>query len=242
MSKYILNDSWSLLSRSTQLLTSQSLIDHMQYINKSVVEQAIDYISYRTMIDDLFAQNKTTGDNHSEAMIHYTKMNISRMKRLDKTTRLSEAMVADLKSIDQPLTLLVITEAWCGDAAQSIPVINKMAEENDLLELKFILRDQHLDIMDVFLTNGGRSIPKVLVLDSNTLEVLNTWGPRPAELQSIFMEGRTQVNAIEEPTEKKAAYQRLSTELQKWYTKDKAASIQREMMECLNVAAGVGMG
>ncbi|MCG8326679.1 MAG: thioredoxin family protein [Chitinophagales bacterium] len=242
MSKYILNDSWSLLSRSTQLLTSQSLIDHMQYINKSVVEQAIDYISYRTMIDDLFAQNKTTGDNHSEAMIHYTKMNISRMKRLDKTTRLSEAMVADLKSIDQPLTLLVITEAWCGDAAQSIPVINKMVEENDLLELKFILRDQHLDIMDAFLTNGGRSIPKVLVLDSNTLEVLNTWGPRPTELQNIFMEGRSQVNAIEEPTEKKAAYQRLSTELQRWHTKDKAASIQREMMECLNVAAGVSMG
>lgn len=214
----------------------------MQYINKSVVEQAMDYISYRKMIDDLFAQNKTTGNNHSEAMMHYTKMNISRMRRLDKTTRLSEAMLADLKSIDQSLTLLVITEAWCGDAAQSIPVINKMVDENDLLELKLILRDQHLDIMDAFLTNGGRSIPKVLVLNSNTLEVLNTWGPRPTELQAIFMEGRTKVNAIEEPTAKKAAYQKLSTELQKWYAKDKAASVQREVVECMSVATAVGMG
>lgn len=211
----------------------------MKRIRKEVVEQAMSYASYRNRIDELFAANKTTGDNHSEAMLHYTKMNISRMNRLDRTTRLEEKVLESIAAIRRPLTLLVITEAWCGDAAQSLPVIHKIAEASENISLKLILRDQHLDIMDAFLTNGGRSIPKLIILDDATLEVLNTWGPRPETLQKMVVEGGRRLKLIEDPVERKQAYQELSTATQKWYARDKTKSIQQELADALESTIAV---
>jgi len=211
----------------------------MKKIDKAVVAKAMTYSNYRQMIDELFAQNKTTGDNQSEAMLQYTKLNISRMKRLDKTARLAEKTLEQLSEIRQPITLLVLTEAWCGDAAQSIPVINKMAEASDQIELRLLLRGQHLDIMDAFLTNGGRSIPKVIVLDSESRAVLGSWGPRPAALQTIVKDGREAMKPLTDPAEKKAFYQELSATTQKWYARDKTRSIQREVMTTIEAAISV---
>lgn len=171
----------------------------MKKIDKQVVENAFTYESYRQLIDELMANNKTTGNNHSEAMLNYTKMNIARMNRLDKRAKLTEETIKNLMKIELPVIWLVITEGWCGDAAQILPVLNKMALQNEHIDLKFILRDDHLDIMDAFLTNGGRSIPKVLILDGDTLEVTKTWGPRPAEMQEMVMRAKAESLATEDP-------------------------------------------
>lgn len=189
-------------------------------ITRDVIEKAYTYDEYRRMVDDLLADNKTTGENHSEAMLHYTTMNVHRMRRHDKRTELKDDLVKKLQNIDQEWTWLVLTEAWCGDAAQSIPILHKMSEVNDNITFRLILRDENLDVMDQFLHNGrSRSIPKLICVDSETLEVLGEWGPRPDEARELY-EGLRNDSGM--------AYQEVAEKLHKWYAEDKGQEIQDE--------------
>ena len=138
------------------------------------------------MVDDLMAVGKTTGADHSDEIIAYTKMNIVRMNRWDKTTKLNDVLLALLSKAPKQ-KWLVISEAWCGDAAQNLPVLQKMADASAHINLEIILRDENLDIMDDYLTNGGRSIPKLIAMDENN-EVIFTWGPRPQLMQEKVIE------------------------------------------------------
>lgn len=203
----------------------------MKNIAKNIVDHAYTYESYRQHIDQLFAQGKTTGDNHSEAMLNYTSLNIARMNKWDKRAKLTPATLDRLAKIDRPVIWLVITEGWCGDAAQIVPVLHKMALENSNIQLRFILRDEHLDIMDAFLTNGGRSIPKVLILDAETLEVQRTWGPRPAEMQALVMDSKAKTLTITDETERSHFAQATTHQLHLWYAKDKGKTTQAEFLQ-----------
>ncbi|MCB0584851.1 MAG: thioredoxin family protein [Phaeodactylibacter sp.] len=202
----------------------------MKKISREVVAQAMTYEAYRQLTDDLLTQGKTTGENHSEAMIHYTQLNVARMKRLDKTTRLMESVTEQLQQINRPMIWLTLTEAWCGDAAQIIPVLQKMAEASELVELRLILRDENPEIMNAFLTNGGRSIPKVILLDARTLEVLGSWGPRPAAVQEMTLAAKKDMEILTDKEAKKKRYQELTATAQKWYARDKTRSIQEEFL------------
>ena len=197
------------------------------------------YDAYRQLTDELLAQGKTTGENHSDAMIHYTQLNVARMNRLDKTTRLLEATREQLQHVNRPMIWLTLTEAWCGDAAQIIPVLQKIAEASELVELRLILRDEHPEIMNAFLTNGGRSIPKVILLDAQTLDVLGSWGPRPAVVQEMVMAARADMEALTDKEAKKERYQELTAAAQKWYAKDKTQSIQEEFLKAVKESLGV---
>lgn len=203
----------------------------MKKIEKQVVENAYTYQQYRQLIDDLFAQNKTTGTNHSEAMMNYAKMNITRMNRLDKRAKLTEETLQNISKITKPVIWLVITEGWCGDAAQIVPVLNKMTLQNKNIDMRFILRDENLDIMDAFLTNGGRSIPKILVLEAETLEVRKTWGPRPAEMQKMVMDAKAESLETEDLDLRKQINSEAAKNLHLWYAKDKTLTTQRDFLK-----------
>lgn len=205
----------------------------MKKISPSVLEKSMNYEEYRQLIDGLIAQNKTTGDNHSEAMLNYTKLNISRMRRLDKTTRLTEETLARLAKLNQPLTWLVITEAWCGDAAQIIPVMEKMKIANSNIDIRYILRDENLGIMDAFLTDGARSIPKLLVLKNDSLEVLRTWGPRPEEVQTMVMDAKKELSEMTDAAQKAERDKATKYDVQLWYAKDKTKKVQEEILRIL---------
>lgn len=194
-------------------------------IAPEITNEAMDYDEYRQMIDKLVGQDKTTGDNHSEEMVHYTKMNVQRMNRLDKRVELSDSLVEALNDLDEKWIWLVLTEAWCGDAAQNIPPIVKIADKSENIEVKFILRDEHLDIMDEYLTNGGRSIPKLICLDAETFEEIGTWGPRPEAAQEKAMEWKNDDHISKEEWAKK---------LHKWYAKDRTNELQSEFKELIS--------
>lgn len=195
-----------------------------QVITPDTIDEAMSYDKYRSMIDALLDEDKTTGTNHSEAMVHYTKMNVQRMNRLDKRVELSDSLKEEVESLDRKLVWVVLTEAWCGDAAQNVPVIAKIASQSDNIELKLILRDENLDIMDEYLTNGGRSIPKLVCLDADTLEEIGTWGPRPDVAQQKAMEWKDDPDISKEQWAKK---------LHKWYAKDRTRELQSEFEELL---------
>ncbi|MFK7933944.1 MAG: thioredoxin family protein, partial [Saprospiraceae bacterium] len=154
----------------------------------------------------------------------------------DKTSRLLPEIVEQLEAIKNPQKWLVITEGWCGDAAQIIPVLVKLAEVNPLVEIRFILREEQPAVMDAFLTNGARSIPKIIVLDEQ-LEVQTTWGPRPVEVQTEVMRLKAALAEIEDEDERKLQNEESKKFVQKWYTKDKGRSIQREFVA--TISAGI---
>lgn len=191
-------------------------------ITSKIISKAMDYSTYRNFIQDRITNNQSTGTNHSEAMVAYTDLNEKRMKRLDKTIKLLPETITKLSTIDTPQIWLVLTEGWCGDAAQALPIMVKMAAESSNVDLRFLLRDEYLEVMDEFLTNGGRSIPKLILLDKATLEVLASWGPRPVEVQNLFTEAKKSPEFN---------YPEMQKVVQLWYAKDKGVSIQKEIIE-----------
>ena len=213
----------------------------METISPALLNNPMDYATYRQLIDELVAQDKTTGEDHSENMLQYTRLNVSRMNRLDKTTRLAPATEQILAGMDRPLTWLVLTEAWCGDAAQTVPVLAKLAEAAPQVNLELILRDGNLPIMDAFLTNGGRSIPKVVLVDTVTREVLGTWGPRPQAAQQIMMDAKAASLKAGTPVEGKSIMEEGKKDLQKWYARDKTQSIQLEFLASVRAMTGMGV-
>jgi len=189
-------------------------------ISPVYLEKALSYEAYKKLVDDLLAAGKATGANHSEAFLHYSHLNQQRMHRLDKTIGILPDVKEQILSIDKPQTWLVLTEGWCGDAAQSLPVMQALSQLNPLIRLRLILRDENLELMDQYLTNGiSRSIPKLIALNTNTLEELFTWGPRPSTLQELFY--RMKAEGM--------AYDPIKEELQRWYNTDKTVSIQKEI-------------
>jgi hypothetical protein len=195
-------------------------------IKKNIEEglkKAISYASYRKLISDLIASGKSSGPIQSKDLLNYSKLNDRRMTRLDKTIQLSQDILLRLKKIDKPITWLVLTEGWCGDAAQTLPVISKIADESDLITLKIIFRDEHEELMNQFLTNGGKSIPKLLVLNSEN-KVLNTWGPRPNIATKMVQDYKNKYGQLD------AAFKQ---QLQVWYNKDKGVNIQEDMLGLL---------
>jgi thiol-disulfide isomerase/thioredoxin len=190
---------------------------------KNIWDGAMNYASYRQLIAELITEGKTTGPDQSQSLIDYTALNAQRMKRIDKTYSPNSEIVNQLVKRQGKVVFLTITESWCGDAAQIVPVISALAEAANI-SARCVLRDENLDLIDHHLTNGGRSIPIIVVLDAQSFEVIGSWGPRPSEVQTMVMDYKK----LPEP---KPAYSEFSKQVQLWYAKDKYKSIEREFSE-----------
>ena len=187
------------------------------------LQNAISYETYRTLVSNLLANGKATGPLQSEALTNYSLLNDRRMKRLDKTLQISEDTISTINSIKEPQTWLTITEGWCGDAAQNLPVINKIAAINPNINLKVVLRDENLELMDLFLTNGGRAIPKLIALDAEH-NVIFTWGPRPSIATKMVVDYKAKNGNLDA---------QFKQDLQVWHNKDKGKSVQEDIVRLL---------
>lgn len=163
-----------------------------------------------------------TLDEQARQLWEYTQLNLQRSQRVWKTYRPSPELKDVVQRLSRPQLWMVLTEDWCGDSAQLLPIIAKIASLSDNITLKILYRDENPDIMDQYLTNGKRGVPK-LVAFSRAGEELFTWGPRPREAQRIFDEG---VAAGLPKTE-------IYPKLQLWYSKDRGKTTEAELMELL---------
>ncbi|MEM7368432.1 MAG: thioredoxin family protein [Bacteroidota bacterium] len=196
----------------------------MSVITSSNIASAMSYEAYLALSEQLFDQGKTTGPKQSESLTHYTGLNLRRMKRLHKTLKLTSETLEAVQAIQEPQYWVILTEAWCGDAAQILPILRAVAQANPLIELKVLLRDENVEIIDAYLTDGARSIPKVVMLRKSDLKELGVWGPRPAQAQELLYAHKAQEGR---------PYAELAKDLQLWYNKDKALSTQAELVDVL---------
>jgi len=193
-------------------------------INKSI-DKAISYQDYRTLVKQLVKAHSNSGIEKTEDLANYTKLNDRRMKRWDKTIKISEKIQQKILEFNQKVTWLIITESWCGDAAHVIPALNKIAELNANIDIKIVLRDENLELMDQFLTNGGRAIAKVIMIDNVTGEILNTYGPRPSDATELVNDYKKKHVALTPE---------FKEDLQHWYNKDKGQNIINDIVKIFN--------
>ncbi len=191
---------------------------------REYLEKSMTFAEYVKLIDDLLIAGKTTGTVQSEAMFNYGKLNRQRMHRLEKTVKLRDSLKDKAVENRRKMIWLIVTEGWCGDAAQNVPAIEKIAAESEKIETRYILRDENIELIDRYLTHGARSIPKLIAFDADTLEEIGTWGPRPEAAMNYFHELKNQ--GLEKPE--------IMEKIQRWYLKDKEKSVQNEFEKLLS--------
>jgi len=124
--------------------------------------------------------------------------------------------------------LLVLSEDWCGDASNLVPVLARFAEDARQLDLRILKRDEHPELMDLYLTNGSRSIPLAIILDEHG-DAVGRWGPRPADLQDFVIRERL---IGERPMTE------IYKDVRRWYATDRGHSAIRELVDRIEQAIG----
>jgi pantothenate kinase-related protein Tda10 len=200
-------------------------------VTTSLIENSLNksfsYDTYREHVSALLEDGLSTGNTQSEDLTHYTTLNEVRMNRLDKTIHVPDEIKEKLGKLKKEHTLLVISEGWCGDAAQIVPVMNKLVAETDKLNLKIVLRDENDELMNDYLTNGARSIPKLVLVETDTLTARGSWGPRPHDAAQLIADNKAKYGSVTAEAK---------TELQKWYLHDKGHSTMEEITMLLENA------
>jgi hypothetical protein len=189
--------------------------DYVNYWN-----QAIPYQQYVANVEAEAATVPTEGNSK------YVPLNWKRMQRIQKTYTLSPVVVALLGQLNRPIRWLVITENWCGDSAQSTPIMEKMVEASNWnIEMRFIYRDANPELMNAHLTGTSMSIPKIIQLDSD-FHVIGSWGPRPDKAHQLVL--RLKSNPATAHT--------YAEELHKWYAQDKQVGVEAGLMDLIREA------
>jgi len=198
-------------------------------IIKQIIQEGLDnsmsYVEYRELVMTKVENNSNTGHEVTEALANYTMLNNKRMKRWDKTIKIGEGVADAIKHKKFNQTWIVITESWCGDAAHVIPVINKIAELNQGINFRVVLRDDNEALMDQFLTNGSRSIAKLIILDTTTKDVIATYGPRPSTATLLVNDYKAKYGILTPE---------FKEELQQWYNKDKGQTVIADLVSLIS--------
>ena len=197
----------------------------MKQIIENRLKRSLSYKDYRNFVKELVENNLTTGEDKSEAMINYTMLNDRRMKRWDKTVKVPQEIQNKTSQFKEKVTWLVLTESWCGDAAHLMPVINKVAKLNENIDFKIVFRDENEELMNQFLTNGSKSIPKLIMIDDETGDVLNSYGPRPNMLTKLVQDYKARFGSLSPE---------FKEDLQRWYNNDKGQSTLKDLTEMLS--------
>ena len=232
LKKYTTNDKCQIYTHSWKLNLEKIEMEAVAHniererleLVQSGISSGMDYLEYRDMVQQLAKNRQTTGPEQLESLINYTELNDRRMKRWDKTIKIPEEAQKRIAKVKSKLVFLVLSESWCGDAAPGLPVMNKIAELNPNIEFKIVLRDENLDLMDQFLTNGSRSIPKLIIMDKEKEKLVGEWGPRPSTATQMVEDYKKEHGTLTSE---------FKQDLQVWYNKDKGQNTLNDLLELL---------
>ncbi len=187
--------------------------------------------SYREFLEwskELTDAEQTSGPQQESHLIEYTALNHTRMERIEKRAKLNDELENKIDQIENPQHWVFLTETWCGDSAQNLPVIGKASEyAGDKIQLTIALRDQNTHLIEQYIPTLGMAIPRILALDEDD-ELLAQWGSRPQPAQAFIDKWK----ANPETVSKKA----VQKEMQLWYAKNKHQALQQELITFIEKA------
>ncbi len=159
-----------------------------------------------------------------ESMLRYTRSNLERMEYVLREMTIEKKLYNRLAEDLPPMHWVVITEPWCGDASQLVPVLYLIACCNPDIRFSLILRDKNPQIMDQFLTDGSRSIPLLMAFDEKSGACIGRWGPRPQNLQQKIQDMK-----LDETSD----FRTLVRSIHDWYRQDLGKSCQQELIDLI---------
>jgi len=191
---------------------------------KEILDLSITYDEYIRNVSAMVREKATSGLNQSESMVNYTYLNFKRMTRLNKTIVPDAQLIDAVEASKKSMVWVAITEAWCGDAAQNLPYIAKIASAANNVDFEVVYRDETPGLIEKYLTNGARSIPKLVGFDRQTEMELFVWGPRPKPVQQMVMSYKEKLD------HEKLPFDKFTEEIHRWYAKDKNATLKTELL------------
>ncbi|MBL4707261.1 MAG: thioredoxin family protein [Flavobacteriales bacterium] len=186
---------------------------------KEIIAKGMSASAYHDLLGRIVESGKYKNEEKGSSLYEFIKLNHMRTKRILKQTKIPTELFENIKSVRSNYYWVVLSEPWCGDSANILPIISKLSDMNDRIELNVLLRDEHPEIMDQFLTNGTRAIPKLICFDED-YSIVGEWGPRPAVLKE-------RVNCIK--NKKSISSDELKEQIQIWYNADKGNSVYNEL-------------
>ena len=184
--------------------------------------QGLTYAAYMDVMAGAADAPEPADDAEAAERISYTKLNLHRSGRISRTWRPSDELAALAARLAGPQLWMALTEPWCGDSAQCLPCLAVLAKDLPAVDLRMVLRDDNLDIMDQFLTDGKKSIPILVAFDPDGAELFR-WGPRPAAAQAVVDEAKTE--GLEKPD--------MLERLHLWYGRDRGKHLDAEFAAVL---------
>lgn len=185
------------------------------------------YESYVASFEEWVRNGQTSSEKTSPALVEFTKLNWARTQRLHKTIEIIPELRKATRELEHTYSWIVITEAWCGDSAQNLPVIAEIAKLNpEKIKLFVVLRDENPELMNNYLTNGAKAIPKLISIDETMGKESFTWGPRPLPAQQLLLNWKQNPNGN--------SWEEFEKELHGWYAKDKTQNLQQEFIMLVN--------
>jgi len=179
----------------------------------------LTYPAYRQHISEVLAT--PAPDEQLAKLLPYYRENVARMDRIAPTVKVLPELQAALAKLSGHYLWAIITEGWCGDASETVPIFEAIAQASGgHLDTRYFLRDAHPDLIDRYLTNGGRAIPITVLLHAGSLAEAGVWGPRPAPLQAIMQDLKSRETPFKE----------VITQVHAWYDQDATRTTQHELL------------
>lgn len=183
------------------------------------------YSEYRKLVTDLLKIEKSTGNEQSKELTYCTLLNETRMNHIEEAFELSDKAIEILKSLKKEYIWLVIAESWSDDCAELLPVLHSIAAASEAkIDLKIVFRHENEELMQFFLTNKAKAIPKLIVIESATGDALAHWGPRPKGAADIFDAYQKNNKPFDEI---------FKQEMQSWYLHDKGKTTEGEIIDMM---------
>lgn len=188
-----------------------NLIDYLQ--------KGISYEEYLEKVKTQMNQMKEEGD--PKDYVQYYFLGLTRMERWNKTFELSDEQKALLNTIQPNFSLLTISEGWCGDASQILPIIEITSKELGVSH-QIVFRDENPDLMNKYLTDGAKSIPIIIGVDDTGSELFH-FGPRPVHGMELLKKHKENPESY--------TTQDFQKEVHQYYTKNKGVDIFNEFIQ-----------
>ncbi len=182
----------------------------------------LSYYDKGVAYPEYFAQFQKDIDQKAQ-YYKYTHINKKRSERVAKTFKLSEDRIIEIQSLPYDFKVLVISEVWCGDAAQLVPIFQKIFDYMKV-SIRYISRDSYPELMQEYLTHGSASIPILVAMDETAKEIFR-YGPRPEKAMKML--------AIHKENPEVYTKEEFQMDLQKFYNKDKGESIYQELYQLM---------
>ena len=189
---------------------------------KKYWNKAISFDEYFKKTEEIVNKKEEELTDDEKKMLKYYQLGVQRMSRMIKIYKPNEEQLQKLSEKNFKGKFLIISEGWCGDAGQTVPAVSLFFQGKN--EVRIIYRDENLDLIDQFLTNGTRSIPIVIILDEND-NVITHWGPRPAHGAELLKKHKT------DP--KNDTKEQFYNDIQVYYSKNRGIDVINEILELI---------